>query len=57
MNPNSHPPEPTTIPDGAAIITEEDGVVLPLSLSSMSDEGDLTGLGSGFFSRNSSQPN
>lgn len=42
MNPHTQPPEPTTIPDGEAIITEEDGVMLPLTVSSMSDEDDAS---------------
>lgn len=32
--------EPTTLPDGDPVITEEDGVLLPLTVSSMSEEDD-----------------
>ena len=38
MHPPSQPPEPTTIPEGEPIFTEEDAVMLPLTLSSMSGE-------------------
>lgn len=40
MNPQTNPPEPTTIPEGEAIITEEDAVLLPFTVSSMSGEDD-----------------
>ncbi len=42
MQPHSQPPEPTTIPEGEPIITEEDAVMLPLTVSSMSGENDAS---------------
>lgn len=38
MSPHTQTPDPTTIPEGEAIITEEDSVLLPITVSSMSGE-------------------
>ena len=40
MIPPTRTSEPTTLPDGEPVITEEDSVLLPLTVSSLSGEDD-----------------